>query len=113
MHKCSGRAVFLATSLYFILAGSVSYAISDCTFAGVNFSDGAVSCQSGHQFSCSDGDWKPIDLACPNATPGPAPETSGLCRCTDAEATACDQTGQGCCVSVIAGSCVKSCCPKQ
>jgi hypothetical protein len=103
--------VLLATLLV-SLTGSPSYAISDCVYAGVTFSDGAVACQSGKQFECSNGSWDALDLACPSPQAGPAMESPMPCRCSDAEAAACDQTGQGCCVTVVSGTCVKKCCPR-
>jgi hypothetical protein len=102
----------LLATLSLSLIGRPCYAISDCVYAGVTFSDGAVSCQSGKQFECSNGSWNALDLTCPNPPAGPALESPMPCRCSDAEAAACDQTGQGCCVSVVSGTCVKKCCPR-
>jgi hypothetical protein len=98
--------------LLLTLSGNPACAISDCVNAGVTFSDGAVSCQSGQQFRCSYGDWKALDLPCVDTPAGPALESPTPCRCSEEQAKACDQTGQGCCVSVVAGTCIRSCCPK-
>jgi hypothetical protein len=35
-----------------------------CFYKGAIFSDGAMSCQSGAQFRCKDGDWKSTGFAC-------------------------------------------------
>lgn len=103
---------FVTLIVSLTLVSDFSYAISDCVYSGVNFSNGAVSCQSGQQFRCSDGDWKPLDLPCAGPLPAPTVDNPALCSCTAEEDAACDQKGEGCCVSVDAGKCTKGCCAR-
>lgn len=103
-----------ATCLFTALAAAAdnSYAISDCVYGGVNFSDGAISCQSGNQFQCSDGDWQPLDTPCANAPTPPIEVSPATCSCSDAEMAQCDQKGENCCVSLVSGNCLRDCCPR-
>ena len=108
-----GKVLFCTLVVLSIsLAAKNSFAINDCLYSGVNFSDGAVSCQSGHQFRCSDGDWQSLDLPCATPSPPPTVVNPAACACTQAEMSDCDQKGENCCVSLESGSCVKRCCPR-
>jgi hypothetical protein len=106
--------VVSAAALSFTMVAGPVFAISDCFYSGVNFSDGSVSCQSGHQFRCSDGDWQALDLNCemPPSPAKPAVTNPTLCTCTDVEAADCDRAGQNCCVALQDGNCTKRCCPR-
>jgi hypothetical protein len=107
------KRFFVSTTFAVVLhGGGACYAISDCVYAGGNFSDGALSCQSGSQFRCSDGDWVPLELPCATPPP-PAVVNPATCACTDIEMSTCDQLGQACCVSMEGGRCLKKCCPIQ
>jgi hypothetical protein len=44
--------------------GSARAANDSCFFKGAMFSDGAMSCQTGAQFRCKDGDWKATGSQC-------------------------------------------------
>ncbi|HJV64572.1 MAG TPA: hypothetical protein VJ550_02440 [Geomonas sp.] len=108
-------ARLMAAAIFFIvsaLAAAKAHAISDCVYGGINFSDGAIACQSGNQFQCSDGDWQSLDNSCATPPPPPAVVNPAACSCTDAETADCDQKGENCCVSLEAGSCKKLCCPR-
>ena len=35
-----------------------------CEFAGISFSTGAASCQTGTQFRCEDGSWRSLGAPC-------------------------------------------------
>jgi hypothetical protein len=113
MGSAAKTCCFVTVSLVFVLSSTVSFAISDCLYAGVNFSDGAISCQSGNQYRCSDGDWVALDIPCDNPPPAPAVLNPAACACTDAEMSACDQAGQACCVALEGDRCIKKCCPLQ
>jgi len=102
-----------ASFLALTLASDVSFAVSDCLYSGVTFSDGAVSCQSGHQFKCSDGTWQALDLDCGNPAPAPTVVNPADCSCTVDGVGNCDQTAEACCVSLEFGKCTKRCCPRQ
>jgi hypothetical protein len=95
-----------------MLSANACLAVSDCIDSGVSFSDGAISCQSGYQFKCSDGDWKALDLVCKEPPPMPTVANPAACSCTENEIKSCDQSAQACCVSLVSGICTKNCCPK-
>jgi hypothetical protein len=44
--------------------GSARAANDNCFFKGSMYSDGAMSCQTGAQFRCKDGDWKATGTTC-------------------------------------------------
>jgi hypothetical protein len=44
--------------------GSARAASDHCFFKGSMFSDGAMSCETGAQFRCKDGDWKATGSSC-------------------------------------------------
>jgi hypothetical protein len=114
MSRSSKILSVLAPCLVLCFLGThVCFAISDCLYAGVTFSDGAVSCQSGQQFRCSDGTWVDLDLSCAAPPAGPAVINPADCSCTQEELAGCDRLGQACCVSIEFGKCVKRCCRKQ
>ncbi|GFO56655.1 hypothetical protein GMSM_36620 [Geomonas sp. Red276] len=106
-------SLLLAPLVLSLFAPATAGAISDCVFAGVNFSDGAISCQSGHQFRCSDGEWVSLDLVCETPPPAPAVVNPAECVCTSREIADCDQNGFACCVSLVGGDCSKHCCPTR
>jgi len=87
-------------------------AVSDCLLAGVNFSDGAVSCQSGYQYQCSNGSWKPLDSACVAPPPAPTRSNPADCACTAQEQDNCGAQDRICCVALEGGSCIKRCCER-
>ena len=95
-----------------VLTTDACFAISDCVYSGVSFSDGAVSCQSGYQFRCSDGAWEALDLPCAALPPATTLVNPAGCNCTPEELAGCNQSGQACCVSMELGNCVKKCCQK-
>lgn len=95
-----------------LLVAGESFAISDCVYGGINFSDGAISCQSGNEFQCSDGDWQSLDTSCSTPPPPPIVVHPGTCSCTDADIAECDQKGENCCVSLESGACTRRCCPR-
>lgn len=107
-----GRVVFVATLLAVTLTAGVSSAVSDCVYSGVNFSDGAVSCQSGNQFRCSDGDWQSLDIPCQNPPPAPTVVNPAECACNENDMRNCQLQGLICCVSLEAGQCLRKCCPR-
>ncbi len=45
-------------------SGRHAVAGDHCFYKGTMYSDGAAACQSGTQYRCYDGDWKPLGLAC-------------------------------------------------
>ncbi len=45
-------------------AGAAQAANDHCFYKGTMSSDGALSCQSGAQFRCKDGDWKSTGMPC-------------------------------------------------
>ena len=102
----------ITTCLVLMLVTDLCFAISDCIYSGVNFSDGSVSCQAGHQFRCSDGTWLDLNVTCTAAPPAPTVINPADCSCTPEELSACNLLGQACCVSVELGKCSKKCCPK-
>jgi hypothetical protein len=55
-----GAALFGALTC----AGSAQAANDHCFYKGTMSSDGAMSCQTGAQFRCKDGDWKATGLPC-------------------------------------------------
>jgi hypothetical protein len=113
MGKIARGLLLTAPCVAVLLASQLCLAVSDCVYSGVNFSNGAVSCQSGHEFKCNDGDWIPLDSSC--AAPAPAPTVSNpaVCKCTEEETGDCDRQLQGCCVSLEEGNCIKRCCERQ
>ena len=104
-------ALLIVLALAF--SGRDCLAVSDSLYSGVSFSDGAVSCQSGYQFRCSDGVWEALDLACTNRPPQPTVANPADCRCTEEELKTCDQAGKSCCIWLEAGQCSKGCCEKR
>lgn len=44
--------------------GAAQAANDNCFLKGTMFSDGAMSCQTGAQFRCKDGDWKATGSTC-------------------------------------------------
>jgi hypothetical protein len=48
--------------------GSARAANDHCFYKGSMFSDGAMSCQTGAQFRCKDGDWKATGSNCAQET---------------------------------------------
>ena len=113
MHRIPRVLFPMATCLALMLSTDLCLAVSDCVYLGVNFSDGAVSCQSGHQFKCSDGTWQSLDIVCTEAPAEPSLENPADCSCTLEEMVGCNQLGQTCCVSILSGKCVRSCCPNK
>lgn len=107
-----GSMLFVGLVFTWLSLAADAFAVNDCVYSGVNFSDGAVSCQSGQQFRCSDGDWQPLDLPCSTPPPPPTVVNPAACACTDTELRDCAQQGQNCCVSMESGACLKRCCPK-
>lgn len=105
--------LLVAPCLLLTLASDDCFAVSDCLYEGVSFSDGAVSCQTGHQFRCNDGSWSSLDLSCAAPAPSPTVINPADCNCTPAELANCDSSGQACCVSIEFGRCVKKCCQRQ
>ena len=108
-----GRLLFiLVLGIAGALATNDCHAVSDCIYSGVSFSDGAISCQSGRQFQCVDGDWKALDVPCSNPPPTPTVVNPEDCSCTENEVIACDRQAHACCVSLDSGKCTKRCCPR-
>jgi hypothetical protein len=113
MFTLSRKLSFTVFCLALALTSGVCFGVSDCVYSGVSFSDGAVSCQSGHQFRCSDGDWQALDLACSTPPPTPTVINPADCNCSEEEMSACDQLSKACCVSLELGKCTKRCCDIQ
>lgn len=103
----------LASCVVVTFSSNVCFAISDCIYSGVNFSDGAVACQSGHQFRCSNGTWRSLDLPCVIPPPASIVIDPAACNCTVEEVKNCDRSAQACCVSLESGHCVKRCCERH
>jgi hypothetical protein len=89
-----------------------AWAVSDCVYGGTNFSDGAVACQSGYQFRCSNGTWEPLDLSCLDNPPAPTRSQPAACACSEEDQANCNATGEICCVSLEGDTCVKRCCER-
>jgi hypothetical protein len=113
MGKGSRLILLVLPCLALTFASKPCCAISDCIYAAVNFSDGAVSCQSGRQFRCSNGTWQDLGMPCAAPPPLPTIVDPADCSCTLDDLKVCDQSGQACCVTLEAGKCTKSCCLKQ
>ena len=66
--------------------GSAQAANDHCFYKGSIFSDGAMSCQTGAQFHCKDGDWKATGSACTeeNKTASRSCERDGISYSTGA-----------------------------
>jgi hypothetical protein len=56
-------------ALFAVIVGSSPMAAAgrQCSFALRPFSEGAVTCQGGHQFRCMDGTWQAIGTTCAEA----------------------------------------------
>lgn len=106
------KIILVLPFLALTVTADVSFAISDCLYSGVTFSDGAVSCQSGRQFRCSNGTWQGLDLTCASPLPLPTVTNPADCSCTEEEVTNCDHFSQACCVSLESGKCTKKCCER-
>ena len=109
----TSRLLLSVSVLSVAVLGTDCFAVSDCVYSGVNFSDGALSCQTGQQFRCSDGTWQSLDIPCTASPSAPTVVNPALCECTPPEVLACTQSGKACCVSMESGSCVKKCCQGQ
>lgn len=107
------RILLVAAPFLALTLAGQGWAISDCLYAGVNFSDGAVSCHAGQQFRCSNGSWYSLDLECTDPSPTPTVIDPADCSCSEDDVRRCDQSAQACCVRFQSGRCIRSCCPRQ
>ncbi|MBJ6724412.1 hypothetical protein [Geomesophilobacter sediminis] len=111
--RMRARGALLAAVLWLtLLPVPAAHAVSDCVYGGTNFSDGALACQSGFQFRCSNGTWEGLDLTCNEPPPAPTRSKPAECACTANDEFNCSAVDMICCVTLEGDGCVKRCCQR-
>ena len=96
------------------LITGTGWAMENCKYSGVLYSQGSFTCQSGYGYKCNDGSWDIQNTACSTRTHESSEDKTVaddtvICGCSKDEKNYCYAVGQFCNAEGDASKCVKQC----